>query len=122
MAEQNNLRVLVVDDEKSIRSFLKISLAAYGYSIFEAAKGKEALTESVSVHPDVIILDVIMPRMKGREVCRRLKSSPETKHIPVIFFTAKDSEDDVKAEFEAGADGHVCIMGKHRALLAFGDF
>ena len=68
MVEQNNLRILVVDDEKSIRSFLKTSLSAYGYSVFEAAKGKEVLAESVSVHPDVIILDLGLPDMDGREV------------------------------------------------------
>lgn len=66
MAEQASLRILVVDDEKSIRSFLNASLSAHGYSVFEAARGKKALTESVGAHPDVIILDLGLPDMDGK--------------------------------------------------------
>ena len=100
-------RILVIDDERTLHAMLKPVLSAYGLEVISAMNGEEGLSLAMSEKPDLIILDVIMPTIKGREVCRKIKESPVTAHIPVLFLTAKDSEDDVQAEIEAGALGHV---------------
>jgi len=115
MAEQNNLRILVVDDEKSIRSFLKTSLSAYGYGVFEASKGKEALTESVSVHPDVIILDLGLPDMDGREVIARIRKRTKT---PIIILSVRDDPFEKIAALDAGADDYLIKPFSVGELLA----
>jgi len=115
MAEQNNLRILVVDDEKSIRSFLKTSLSAYGYGVFEAAKGKEALTESVSVHPDAIILDLGLPDMDGREVIARIRKRTKT---PIIILSVRDDPLEKIAALDAGADDYLTKPFSVGELLA----
>jgi two-component system KDP operon response regulator KdpE len=115
MAEQNNLRILVVDDEKSIRSFLKTSLSAYGYDVFEAAKGKEALTESVSVHPDVIILDLGLPDMDGREVIVKIRKRTKT---PIIILSVRDDPLEKIAALDAGADDYLTKPFSVGELLA----
>jgi two-component system, OmpR family, KDP operon response regulator KdpE len=115
MAEQNNLRILVVDDEKSIRSFLKTSLSAYGYGVFEATKGKEALTESVSVHPDVIILDLGLPDMDGREVIAKIRKRTKT---PIIILSVRDDPLEKIAALDAGADDYLTKPFSVGELLA----
>lgn len=115
MAEQNNLRILVVDDEKSIRSFLKTSLSAYGYGVFEATRGKEALTESVSVHPDVIILDLGLPDMDGREVIARIRKRTKT---PIIILSVRDDPLEKIAALDAGADDYLTKPFSVGELLA----
>jgi len=115
MAEQNNLRILVVDDEKSIRSFLKTSLSAYGYGVFEATKGKEALTESVSVHPDAIILDLGLPDMDGREVIARIRKRTKT---PIIILSVRDDPLEKIAALDAGADDYLTKPFSVGELLA----
>lgn len=104
MVEQNNLRVLVVDDERPIRSFLKASLSAYGYGVFEAAKGKEALEEAINVHPDVIVLDLGLPDMDGREVIARIRKRTKT---PIIILSVRDDLSEKIAALDAGADDYL---------------
>ncbi len=106
-AQENAKKVLIVDDDRMLHSMLHPILTSYGFEVVSAMTGEEGLQMAVSVKPDVILLDVIMPKMKGREVCKRLKESADTKDIPVLFFTAKGSEDDIKAELEVGAVGHI---------------
>jgi two-component system KDP operon response regulator KdpE len=115
MAEQNNLRILVVDDEKSIRGFLKTSLSAYGYGVFEATKGKEALIESVSVHPDAIILDLGLPDMDGREVIARIRKRTKT---PIIILSVRDDPIEKIAALDAGADDYLTKPFSVGELLA----
>jgi len=115
MAEQNNLRILVVDDEKSIRSFLKTSLAAYGYDVFEAVKGKEALTVSVSVHPDAIILDLGLPDMDGKEVIAKIRKRTKT---PIIILSVRDDPLEKIAALDAGADDYLTKPFSVEELLA----
>ncbi len=100
-------KVLLIDDERTLHTMLKSVLGAYGFDVVSAMNGEEGLALAVSERPGLILLDVILPTIKGREVCRRLKASRETAHIPVLFLTAKDSQDDVKAELEVGAAGHI---------------
>ena len=100
-------KILIIDDDRMLQGMLLPILKSYGFEVVSALNGEEGLKLATSERPDVIILDVIMPKMKGREVCKRLKESPDTKAIPVIFLTSKSSEDDIKAEFEVGAAGHI---------------
>ena len=115
MVEQNNLRILVVDDEKSIRSFLKTSLCAYGYGVFEATNGKDALTESVSVHPDAIILDLGLPDMDGKEVIARIRTRTKT---PIIILSVRDDPLEKIAALDAGADDYLTKPFSVGELLA----
>ena len=104
MADMHNLRILVVDDEKSIRRFLRASLSAYGYNIFESATGMDALKESVSTHPDVIILDLGLPDIGGIEVIRKIRNRAKT---PIIVLSVREEASDKIAALDAGADDYL---------------
>lgn len=99
--------VLIIDDEKMLHTMLKSVLAIHDIDTISALSGEEGLELASLRHPDMIILDVLMPGMKGRDICKALKASDITKDIPVLFLTAKDSDDDMKAEMALGAVGHV---------------
>lgn len=100
-------KVLIVDDDLSIHKMLDPILATNGYSVISAKTGEEGLQMAEGHKPDIIILDVILPGMKGRAVCTAIKKNPTIKDIPVLFLTSKDSPDDVQAELEAGGIGHL---------------
>jgi len=103
-------KILVVDDEESVRD-LCIACIHHGlgdaYEVLEAADGNEALAAVEVEHPDLILLDIMMPEMDGLEVCRRLKGSTETQDIPVVFLTALGKEKDVQKGLSLGGDGYV---------------
>lgn len=100
-------KILIIDDDKTLQMMLKTVLLSNGFDVISSFSGEEGLDLAVSDKPDLIVLDVIMPGLKGREVCRRLKAEPLTQGIPVLFLTSKDSDDDVAAELQVGAVGHV---------------
>jgi two-component system KDP operon response regulator KdpE len=97
-------RVLVVDDEPAIRRFLRTSLDAHGYAVFEAINGKEALSAAAAHRPDLIILDLGLPDMDGIEVTRLLR---EWTQIPIIIVTVQEQERAKIAALDAGADDYV---------------
>jgi two-component system KDP operon response regulator KdpE len=97
-------RILVVDDENPIRRFLKVVLAAQGYSVFEAACGQEALDSVLGSRPDLIILDLGLPDIGGVEVTRRLREWSQT---PIIILSVRESEGDKIAALDAGADDYL---------------
>ena len=97
-------RVLVVDDEAYILNILDFSLDSEGFEVVTAANGEEALRAASERRPDLIILDVMMPKIDGFEVCRALKAKKDTKSIPVILLTAKERESDRQKGQEVGAD------------------
>lgn len=99
--------ILVVDDMPDMLKVLKKHLAHWGYRPLLASSGEEALAMTAAHRPDLILLDILMPTMKGREVCSRLKADPATKHIPVIFLTALGLADHVKVGLELGAEDYV---------------
>ncbi len=86
-------KILVVDDEKDIVELLKYNLTRSGFKVITAYDGQEAM-EKLSHEPDLIILDVMMPKLNGFDVCRRIRSMEEYKNVPIIFLTAKSSESD----------------------------
>jgi two-component system alkaline phosphatase synthesis response regulator PhoP len=100
-------KVLVVDDEEYIQHILNFSLGAEGFEVITAADGEEAVTIARSERPDIIVLDIMMPKMDGYEACKQIKGDPHTKDIPVILLTAKGREADRKLGAEAGADDYV---------------
>jgi two-component system cell cycle response regulator len=97
-------RILVVDDIEANVRLLEAKLTAEYYDVITAPDGPTALALAASGHPDIVLLDVMMPGMDGFEVCRRLKDDPVTRHIPVVLVTALDGRADRIAGLEAGAD------------------
>src|ERR1022692_4155314 len=100
-------KILLVDDDPGIHVVIVPILSKAGYIAVSAKNGEQALHLALNERPDLIILDVIMPGIKGRDLCKKIKAYDVLKDIPIIFLTAKDSEDDVKAELEAGASTHL---------------
>lgn len=100
-------KILVVDDDAVIQQLIEVNLELEGYEVDKASNGQEALDKVAQDAPDLILLDVMMPRMNGRDVCRMLKSDPKTKGIPVIFLSARAQDMDVEAGLELGADAYV---------------
>jgi CheY-like chemotaxis protein len=98
-------QILVVDDEADVLSLLRKGLAAEGYSVITADNGEDAVMLAESEHPDLIILDVLMPGIDGGEVARRLKETPETENIPVIFLTGMFPKREGEEGREVG--GHI---------------
>ena len=96
--------VLVVDDEEQNRTLLRDPLEARGYEVEEAENGVQALQKIAARPPDVILLDLMMPRMDGFEVCRRLKKDPKTAHIPILMVTALSERKERLMGIEAGAN------------------
>jgi CheY-like chemotaxis protein len=99
-------KILVVDDE-IILHILDFSLGAEGCEVITAADGEEALQKARTERPDLIVLDIMMPKVDGFEACRRLKADPETSPIPVILLTAKGREVDRQMGMEVGADDYI---------------
>ena len=114
----NKKRILVVDDDKGLVTMLKTTLSANGFEVFTALTGEMGIQQARRRRPGLIILDVILPGIKGREVCMRLKEDADTRSIPVVFLTAKDSPEDVKAELSAGGISHITKPVNSQKLLA----
>ncbi len=110
-------KILIVDDEPDILEFIQYNLQKEGFVTETAADGLEALKKVDIFKPDLILLDVMMPKMDGIEVCRILKSDP-SKEMFIMFLTARDEEYSELAGFEAGADDYVAKPLKPRVLLS----
>ena len=100
-------RLLVVEDDNDISNMLKIYFTGLGYDVDVAPRGMEALEKTHSVLPHLIVLDIMLPDIDGYEVCRRLRQSTRTSHIPVIFLTQKDERSDKLQGLELGADDYI---------------
>jgi diguanylate cyclase (GGDEF)-like protein len=104
---RNSQRILVVDDEEHIRKIVKFQLERAGYIVDAAVDGVEALKTVEACHPDLILLDLMMPNMDGYEVCKRLKADYRTSQIPVIMVTAKADLENKLQGFEDGANDYI---------------
>jgi DNA-binding response OmpR family regulator len=100
-------KILVVDDEPSIVKLVEATLASRGYEIFKAYDGQEAIVEAKLHKPDLILLDVMMPHMDGKEARKRLKADPATKDIPVIHLTAVGDFDQQREALADGATDYI---------------
>lgn len=110
-------KILIVDDEQDITEFIRYNLQKEGFLTEVASDGLEALKKADSFKPDLILLDVMMPKMDGIEVCRIIKSDP-SKNIAIVFLTARDEEYSELAGFEVGADDYIPKPLKPRVLLS----
>ncbi len=111
-------RILLVEDEKDLVEVVKIRLEASGYEVLTAADGQQALDKARAQKPDLIILDLMLPRVDGYKVCRMLKFDEKYKHIPVIIFSARAQEADKKLAQEVGAEAYITKPFEPQALLA----
>ena len=109
------LRVLVVDDETSIRRYLRAALSAQGFIVYEVANGQDAIKAVISYHPDIIILDLGLPDFDGIEVTRRLREWSQT---PIIILSVREAEDDKVAALDAGADDYLTKPFSTSELMA----
>ncbi len=100
-------KILVVDDDKNVVQIIAVNLRYEGMEVIEACDGEEALAKAESERPDLILLDIMMPSLDGVEVCRRLKRATRTADIPIILLTAKTTDEDMLAGWEAGADDYL---------------
>jgi two-component system alkaline phosphatase synthesis response regulator PhoP len=100
-------KILVVDDENYILHILDFSLGAEGYEVITAEDGEEAICKARDERPDLVVLDVMMPKLDGFEVCRTLKRDPDLNGTPVILLSAKSRDIDQKQGYEAGADDYI---------------
>ncbi len=111
-------QILIVDDNAANLDILETRLAAHGYDIITARDGAEGLAVAMEHKPDLILLDIMMPKMDGIEVCRRLKGDPSLPFIPIILVTAKAAVEDVVAGLEAGGDEYLTKPVDQKALVA----
>lgn len=117
-------RILLIDDEKDLLEEMTLRLEAVGYEVLVAFDGQEGLEKAREDKPDLIQMDVLMPKMNGYQVCRELKGADETKSIPIILLTARAQESDKFLGKETGANAYITkpyeidlLLKKMRALL-----
>ena len=110
-------KILVVDDEIYIVHILDFSLGMEGYEVLTALDGEQALEKARAEHPDLIVLDIMMPKLDGYETCKMLKADPATRDIPVILLSAKGRNVDQKVGFEVGADDYITKPFSPRKLV-----
>jgi len=111
-------KILVVDDEPDIVELIAYNLKREGYQVYTATNGQEAVTTAKKAMPDLIILDVMMPKMDGIEACRIMRAMPEFKSTFMVFLTARSEEYSEIAGFNVGADDYIAKPIKPRALLS----
>jgi len=111
-------RILIVDDNETNRDILQTRLSIHGYDLRQACDGEEALAAAKELLPDLILLDIMMPKIDGIEVCRRLKNDPSLPFMPIILTTAKADSKDVVQGLEAGADEYLTKPIDQVALVA----
>ena len=113
----NNGPVLIVDDENDLRTLVDFNLRQAGYATAQAATGAEALARARTLRPRVIVLDLNLPDVSGMDVCRLLRSDPETREIPILMLTARAGEGDRVQGLELGADDYLCKPFNMRELV-----
>ena len=117
-------RILLVDDEPDLVNLVSMRLKGAGYEVTAAYDGQQALDQVRQSRPDLIILDLMLPKLDGYKVCRLLKFDERYKGVPILIFTARAQEEDIKLAMECGADAYLTkpfeaqvLLEKLRALL-----
>src|SRR6266404_1130173 len=100
-------RILIIEDERGLTDVLSYNLQREGYEVLIAHAGQEGLRKAQMQLPDIIILDLMLPKMEGLEVCRELRAGERTRHVPILMLTAKAEETDQVVGFSMGADDYV---------------
>lgn len=113
-------KILIVDDEKDIVETIQFNLEVEGFDCLAAYDGEDALLKAKRENPDLILLDIMLPKINGYKVCRLLKFDEKYRHIPIIMLTAKAQESDKLMGKETGADEYVCkpfVMDKLVSII-----
>ena len=118
MVQLGSQKILVVDDEEAILELLKYNLEKEGYQVYTAVDGVEAINRAKKFLPDLILMDIMMPRMDGVEACAQMRKIPELKNTFIIFLTARSEEYSEVAAFDVGADDYITKPIKPRALTS----
>jgi CheY-like chemotaxis protein len=100
-------KILIAEDERDIRDLVAFTLRFAGHEVFAATNGEEAVEMAPQVNPDLILMDVRMPRMTGYEACKAMKANPDLRDIPVVFLSAKGQEGEIQQGLEAGAEEYL---------------
>ncbi len=100
-------KILVAEDERDIRELIAFTLRFAGFDVDLAMNGAEAVEKAIAIKPDLILMDVRMPKMTGYEACRELKQRPEVQAIPVVFLSAKGQESEINEGLHVGADEYI---------------
>ena len=100
-------KILIVEDDESVLKLESILLSTKGYLVYGAMNGVAALNDIAVDPPDLIILDIMLPELDGFEVCKRIKMNPETRHIPIIFLSARNTSKDIFRGKQAGCDQYI---------------
>ena len=111
-------KILIVDDEPDILELIEYNLKKEGYQVYLASNGADGVAMAKKVHPDLIILDIMMPKMDGIEACRIMRAIPEFKNTFMVFLTARSEEYSEIAGFNVGADDYIAKPIKPRALIS----
>ena len=109
--------ILVVDDEPDLLELVRLTLSQEGFRVETAMDGADALAKVTALRPDLLVLDLMLPDLSGTEVCRQIRSTPETARLPVIMLTARSEEIDRIVGFELGADDYVTKPFSPRELI-----
>jgi CheY-like chemotaxis protein len=100
-------RILIAEDEPDIRELVAFTLRFAGHEVTTASNGEEALHQATLIIPDIVLMDVRMPKMTGYDACRAMKADPALKDIPVIFLSAKGQDSEIQTGLEAGAEEYL---------------
>ena len=100
-------KIVIAEDERDIRDLVAFTLRFAGHEVFAASNGEEAVEMAPQVNPDLILMDVRMPRMTGYEACKVMKANPDLKDIPVVFLSAKGQENEIQQGLDAGAEAYL---------------
>jgi two-component system, OmpR family, alkaline phosphatase synthesis response regulator PhoP len=114
----DRMKILLVDDEPDILEFMEYNLRKENYDVVKANNGKEAISKAKKEHPDLIILDIMMPEMDGIETCRQLREMPDFKNTIIAFLTARNEDYSQIAGFDTGADDYITKPIKPRVLVS----
>jgi two-component system phosphate regulon response regulator PhoB len=110
-------RILIIEDERDLQEVLEYNFRKAGHEVLTAGRGEDGLKLAESHRPDLVLLDIMLPDIPGTEVCRHLKRTPETGHVPILILTAKGEEIDRVVGFELGADDYVVKPFSVRELV-----
>lgn len=112
------MRILVVDDERDLVQMVQLRLEAHGYEVLAAYDGEEGLRKAQTEKPDLVLLDLMLPKMDGYKVCSLLKHDTRYAKIPIVMFTARAQEEAEKLGLECGADAYLTKPFNAQTLLA----
>ncbi|OPY86762.1 MAG: Alkaline phosphatase synthesis transcriptional regulatory protein PhoP [Smithella sp. PtaU1.Bin162] len=101
-------KILIVDDEQIILSYLEKKFTKLDYSVYLAGDGEEAVKQAFLNNPDIILLDIKLPKLNGIDVCKKLKADERTKNIPILILSARAQASEIKIGIAAGADKYLC--------------